>query len=191
MNCLYFIISKQLTFRNSKKGSNFCKSVCLAQHHILASSGWGEGCSTPHSSLDCLLQRMTKPQCPQYTEGDPARDDMESPVPPWCSHVAMPPTCPLANLSVQNFSPVSSPNHLSYVQMLSPPLCPLKNLLSPHLWSSWNIQAWAPVSITLRDPKSRELGHGQNGPGSPVCTPPHVCAQVPYSHGAPGAWHMF
>lgn len=43
MNCLYFIISKELTFRNSKKGSNFCKSVHLAQHHILASGGKGPG----------------------------------------------------------------------------------------------------------------------------------------------------
>lgn len=155
---MYFIISKWLTFRNSKESSNFYISVSLLRCRNLASRVGGTGRLLSTRCPGWPAQRMT---CPSV-HGDagsrgPALDVKEQPTPP----LHTPLTCPLANSSGRSCSLASSPEDLS------PPLCLLEDvLLSWHLWGSRNT-GLGPHLRHPREPRLRGLSQGQHGPGAP------------------------
>lgn len=122
---MYFIISKQLTFRNSKKGA-----ISTNQSFSLgtASGMEGQGLGRPvhrHGAQEGPPDRMTRPGVQSAAEeGDFAHDDS-----------TLPPTCLVANFSAQAFSwPLSLDVPSTGVTLTS--LCPERLLpLITHLGS--------------------------------------------------------
>lgn len=82
---------------------------------------------------------------------------------------------------MQTFSLASAPDVLCTGVI---PTSPPPNRLLPvaaYLGSSWNTQAWAPISATPRDPNSESRARDRKAPGPRLYAAPHTHTSVPFT----------